>query len=216
VVKKEFSKMQLFISYARIDITQVKQLVEILRTGGYEPWFDRELLVGEEWKVQLQRALTDCDGFVYALTPESVASEWCQWEFAEAVRLGKPVIPVLIREETILPPAIAARQYADFSDGATGDAVARLLGGLLALAQKIPKREVKKRAVPKGSPPGVDELYDRAVEAAKKQGGMSIALLQRMLSIGRTRAKKLVDMMVAQGVIGAYDPSTRIRPMLKR
>jgi DNA segregation ATPase FtsK/SpoIIIE-like protein len=207
--------MRLFISYARIDITQVKPLVEILRTGGHDPWFDRELLVGDDWKAQLQKALEASDGFVYALTPDSVASEWCQWEFAEAVRLGKPVIPVLIREETVLPPSIAARQYADFSDGVTGQAVARLLGGLAALAQKIPKKEVHAPASPSGSPASVDELYDRAVEVAKEQDGISIALLQRMIKIGRTRAKKLVEMMASQGVLGTYDPVRRKRPFVK-
>src|SRR5688500_7504403 len=164
--------MRLFISYARIDITQVKQVVEILRTGGHDPWFDRALQVGEDWKAQLQKALSECDAFVYALTPDSVKSEWCQWEFAEAVRLGKPVIPILVREETILPPAISARQYADFSDGATGEAVARLLGGLSALAQKIPKKDVHAPAAPSGTPASVDEMVERAIELAEQSGGI--------------------------------------------
>jgi hypothetical protein len=41
--------------------------------------------IRQPWQEQLLAAITAADAFLYALTPESIASKWCQWEFAEAV-----------------------------------------------------------------------------------------------------------------------------------
>lgn len=130
--------MRLFISYAHVDKPLVSQLVEILRLGGHDPWFDHRLVPGQDWKAQLLRQITDCEAFLYALSPESVASEWCQWEFAQAVALGRPIIPVLLQAGTHRPEALSRYQYADFSHGPTPEAVASLLGGLLSIAVTIP------------------------------------------------------------------------------
>ena len=110
--------MRLFVSYARVDKEQVEEIVAILRDGGHQPWFDRGLLPGRDWQAELAGEIAACDAFVYALSPESVASTWCLWEFAEAAALGKPVVPVLLRE-TELPPGLEELHYADFTAGAT-------------------------------------------------------------------------------------------------
>jgi len=52
--------MRLFISYARVNYYQVSQLVEILRDGGYDPWFDHKLFPGQDWKAELFRAIQTC------------------------------------------------------------------------------------------------------------------------------------------------------------
>src|SRR6185295_214098 len=118
--------MRLFISYAHVDKHQVSELVDVLREAAYDPWFDHKLMPGQNWKVELLSAIQLCDAFLYALTPESVQSEWCQWEFSEAVKMGKPVIPVLLQAKTKLPEAINHYQYADFTDGPSPKSVARL------------------------------------------------------------------------------------------
>ncbi len=73
---------------------------------------------------------------IYCITPESIASEWCQWELARAEALGKPVFPVLLQAKTQLPDQYAQVQFVDFSEGPTGDAVARLIGGLQNLSHE--------------------------------------------------------------------------------
>ncbi len=145
--------MRLFISYAHADTGQVKQIVDILRVGGHDPWFDHKLLPGQDWQAELLRAITVCDAFLYALTPESVASEWCQWEFAQAVQMGKPVIPVLMQAKTSLPEAISRYQYADFTDGPTPRGVARLLGGLRLVTVVVPRQDAPPSPLnPQGTP----------------------------------------------------------------
>lgn len=130
--------MKIFISYAHVDEYIVQQVVHILTEGGHTPWFDQALKVGGDWKQQLQDAIMDSDAFIYALSPESVQSEWCQWEFTKAVSLGKPIIPVLLQSKTSLPDALRNYQYADFTKGPTAQSVARLLGGLQDIQLHIP------------------------------------------------------------------------------
>lgn len=130
--------MRLFICYAHVDKATVKDwIVDRLRAGGHDVWFDDQLVAGQDWAQQLSEQIQRCDAFVYAMSPESVTDEWCQWEFAHAIDLGKPIIPVLLQTNTRLPDNLQRIRYVDFSDGPTGDAVARLMGGLQNLSPLV-------------------------------------------------------------------------------
>lgn len=149
---------RIFVSYARVDIYLVRQLVAILEAGGHEAWFDHRLLPGQDWKEQLRGGIHSCDAFVYALTPESIASEWCRWEFARAIEMGKPIIPVLFQANTNLPDLLSCTQYVDFSQGPTPEAAARLMNGLWNLAVRIPSHAAPKDSVwPEGFPSRVPD-----------------------------------------------------------
>ena len=52
-----------------------------------------------------------------------------------------------------------------------------------------------------------DELYDQAVRIVLGEQRGSASLLQRALSVGYTRASRLLDLMRAEGVVGAYKGS---------
>jgi len=52
-----------------------------------------------------------------------------------------------------------------------------------------------------------DELYDQAVRIVLTEQRGSASLLQRALSIGYTRSSRLLDLMRAEGVVGAYKGS---------
>lgn len=144
--------MQLFISYAHESIDNVIQTVDILAAGGHTVLFDNQLLPGQNWKRELGEAIARCDIFVYAMTTESLASEWCEWELATAVRLGKAVIPVLLEPRISVPESLRHLQYADFSQGSTPIEVAKLMRALFIM-QKIPLAESPSLpADPKGIP----------------------------------------------------------------
>ena len=155
---------KIFISYAHVDEYRVREMVEILRESGHDPWFDHSLVVGTPWEDQLLEAIQTCDRFLYALTPESAGSKWCRWEFAQAVQLGKPIVPVLMQANTPLDGALERIQYADFSKGPTPRNVARLLRGI-GQAKSIPPEWVPVIPIPHAEP-------ERPVEQA---GEASIA-----------------------------------------
>ena len=152
--------MRLFISYAHVDKAIVKDwVVSKLVAGGHDVWFDDRLVAGQDWKQQLSDEIERSDALVYCMTPESVASDWCQWELARAVDLGKPVIPVLMQARTQLPDQLKKLQYVNFSDGPTGDAVARLMGGLQNLS---PAQIPPAPADPRGKPAQAVEQGENA------------------------------------------------------
>ena len=59
-----------------------------------------------------------------------------------------------------------------------------------------------------------DQLFDDAVRLVFEFGKASISLLQRRLRIGYGRAAHLIDLMEADGLVGAADGS-RPRELLK-
>lgn len=125
--------MRLFVSYARVDKPICLQIVNTLSV--HEVWYDQRLYVGQRWWPEILRRLDWCEGFVYLLSPDSIASKACRDEYKLAKSLGKPVFPVLIHDPTPLPPELANVQYADLSKGLTSDAVRVLLGSIY-LAEK--------------------------------------------------------------------------------
>jgi hypothetical protein len=137
--------MKLFISYARDDEDRVRPVVDLLRAAGHEVWFDDQLLPGQAWQEELAVAIRGNEAFVYMLTTAAVESEWCQWEFATAIDMSKPIIPVLLDAATALPDPLARYQCADFTAApgtqAFAMATAKLVGGLQQIAVTIPRED---------------------------------------------------------------------------
>lgn len=59
-----------------------------------------------------------------------------------------------------------------------------------------------------------DPLLEEAVDLVRRQGRVSISMLQRRLRIGYTRAARLVDTMEEKGIIGPPQPGTHAREVL--
>jgi uncharacterized protein YgiM (DUF1202 family) len=169
--------MQLFLSYAHVDKPIVKSwIVDTLLSGSHDVWFDERLVAGGDWKQQLFKAIQQRDALVFCITPESIKSEWCQWELAQAVKLGKPILPVLLQGRTTIPESLSDIQIVDFSNGATSDAVARLMGGL----QKLSTTQVTFAPInPKGKPTEVmtNEKSSRTHLVRNIFGGITATIL---------------------------------------
>jgi formylglycine-generating enzyme required for sulfatase activity len=128
--------MRLFISYARVDKPYCVKIAETL--DAHRVWYDDRLYVGQQWWKEILRRLDWCDGFIYLLSPESVASKYCRKEFAIAQNSGRKIFPVVIHEDTDIPKEINHIQYADLSNGLTPDAVKTLLNAIyLAEMQEL-------------------------------------------------------------------------------
>ncbi|MEG2118684.1 MAG: DNA translocase FtsK, partial [Clostridia bacterium] len=56
-----------------------------------------------------------------------------------------------------------------------------------------------------------DSLFLDAIAVAFEYETMSTSLLQRKLSIGYSRAQKIIDMMESRGYVGKFDPATKKR-----
>lgn len=120
--------MRLFISYARVDKPYCIQIVNVLDV--HDTWYDQRLYAGQNWWQEILRRLDWCEGFVYLISPDSVASEYCRKEFELAQSLGRHIFPVLIHPKTSIPTSLSEIQYADLSKGLTVEAVKVLLNSL--------------------------------------------------------------------------------------
>lgn len=66
-------KPKIFISYSRKDETNAKNLFDNLKQKGYLPWMDKEnLLPGQDWESEIQRAIRGSDFVVLLLSKNSI------------------------------------------------------------------------------------------------------------------------------------------------
>ncbi|MEO0818110.1 MAG: TIR domain-containing protein [Pseudomonadota bacterium] len=108
-------KLKVFVSYSRADVADADQIVALLDKECFQPIIDRHSIEkGAEWEPRLGALLFECDKVVFVLTENSAASPVCQWEVDEAARLGKPMVPVTLRdlpEGTEPPQKLKDRNY---------------------------------------------------------------------------------------------------------
>jgi hypothetical protein len=66
-------KGRIFLSYAHMDLPQVKRLYRKLCDTGFEPWLDKEDIVGgEDWNLAIRKAIKESVLFIVCLTNNSV------------------------------------------------------------------------------------------------------------------------------------------------
>ena len=73
----------LFLSYAEEDWEVARQLITKLRELGIDV-YDWQGRRGGQFIGQIQRAISQADGFVVLMSPHFLASQWCrdEWEYA--------------------------------------------------------------------------------------------------------------------------------------
>lgn len=127
-------QLMVFVSYSREDKKIAHGIAEILERGGHKPWIDNQLVPGQRWKDKLQQAISDCDAFLILLSPSTLDSEWCQWEYGEALDQEKPIFPVIVKPIGDGYPELFAEldniQYLDITNGITASSTAALIGGI--------------------------------------------------------------------------------------
>jgi formylglycine-generating enzyme len=139
---------QVFISYSRSDILFIDELIPLLKQvfKHHDFWYDQHITGGEDWWQTILEAINASDVFIYLLSNDSIASEYCQAEFREALRLQKICLPILVRPKTNvelapddLKPEIKRRNWVDMSGGFKDfKANARLYAALNEHIDRIP------------------------------------------------------------------------------
>ena len=106
-----------FLSYSRASEALVNGLAKDIKALGHSLWFDQELSGGQAWWDQILSRVSECDVFVFALTPQSLTSVACNREHDYAAALGKSILPVLLSDlisGSVLRPALAQIHRVDF------------------------------------------------------------------------------------------------------
>jgi len=117
-------KLLIFLSHASQDKRQVRTLYKRLQEDGFDPWLDEErLLPGQDWDLEIEKALRLSDAILLCFSSLSVAKEgYIQREYKRAMRYleEKPegtiyVIPVRL-DDCELPHFIREIQWVDYPD----------------------------------------------------------------------------------------------------
>ncbi len=140
---------RIFISYDRDDRPFTRELAARLRRVYGDVWFDENLYGGEDWWREIQNQIARCDIFLYLLSEESARSVYCQREHAEAVRLGKEVLPVRIKPMQELPPHLRQIHYVDMATGGlTVENFTELTASIHQIASRIATGQPQRAAPP--------------------------------------------------------------------
>ena len=69
-------KLLVFISHASEDNSAAKRLTKRLKDDGFAPWLDLErLLPGQDWNLEIEKAMRESEVILLCFSKESVAKE---------------------------------------------------------------------------------------------------------------------------------------------
>jgi WD40 repeat protein len=88
----------IFVSYSRKDRKFVEALCARLRVAGLNLWVDWENIpVAADWRQEIQEGIEKAHTFLLIISPDSIASPYCQDEVTKAVNNNKRIIAVVWR-----------------------------------------------------------------------------------------------------------------------
>jgi hypothetical protein len=125
--------MVVFVSYARRDAEVADLLRQDIERAKRPVWIDRELTGGQVWWETSLSQIRGCSLFVFALSPESLRSKACMAELHYALALGRPLLPVMVRDTSVqlAPPEIGNAQIVDYRQR-NADSAFALVNALVA------------------------------------------------------------------------------------
>jgi toxoflavin biosynthesis protein ToxD len=149
----------IFISHSSQDNEWCRPFVTALQAKGFDVWYDEQGLTGgSAWVTSLQREAQSRDVFVLVVTPESLASQWCQEEIQLALATRRNILPVL-HKPTKVDGFLLTRQWIDATGAAPEVAAERVTAALLHGAP--PVEEKRERRPPTDLPQILPEWLAR-------------------------------------------------------
>ncbi len=131
--------LRVFLCHSSNDKPAVRELYQKLRAEPWiDPWLDEEeLYPGQDWKMEIEKAVEAADAIIVCLTKNSINKEgYVQRELRIVLDFAdyKPegtiyILPVRL-EECEPPGRLRAWQYADYFEGQRDRALQRLLVSL--------------------------------------------------------------------------------------
>jgi len=110
-------RKHVFLSYCSVERGFALKLAADLKNAGVNLWVDRlDIRPGDDWRRALTNAVDECAALICILSPEYVASVYCQRELGRADRMGKRIIPILLRDlqDKDWPLELERQQFLDF------------------------------------------------------------------------------------------------------
>ncbi|HLA08620.1 MAG TPA: toll/interleukin-1 receptor domain-containing protein, partial [Anaerolineales bacterium] len=98
-LKQGSSMASLFISYSRRDTEAARKLTEALKGQDLDFWIDWEGIPPTvDWWKEIEKGVEEANVFLFLISPDSAKSKVCRQEIDHAVKNGKRLIPVVVRD----------------------------------------------------------------------------------------------------------------------
>lgn len=128
------NKGSVFVSYSRLDFTVAETVRDALIAEGIDAYLDRfDIAPGEDWQARIGSLIAAAEKVVFLISPSSIASRICQWEIDQTERLGKSLLPVLVRDTdpALMPGRLSRLNFLDMcTDEKRKSALGRLVVAL--------------------------------------------------------------------------------------
>lgn len=135
------SQIRIFAAYSRVDQAFAREFVSRLKPN-YEIWSDQRLVGGQNWWQEILEQIQQCNVLLYLISPESLESQYCQAELQEALRLQKPILPIMIRRTDISRNSTLSRiAYIDAASGWNEQVEMRLYDALQRIEEQIDAKQ---------------------------------------------------------------------------
>lgn len=111
------SMADVFISYAKPQQPEAKQLADQLVGAGYSVWWDRHVDIGDEWHPEIERELRYARVAIVIWSKDAQDSSFVRWEAQQALRERK-LIQLRINHfhQDSVPPPFCNEQVGVFDD----------------------------------------------------------------------------------------------------
>jgi hypothetical protein len=190
--------MKLFLSYARGDAELVESLQADLERFGHEVWRDVKLLGGQAWWDRICDEVEGCDAIVFALSPTSARSRYCEAELEYAHALARPLLPIMVAETKpgTAPLVVQTTNIVTYVDRGH-EAVVGLAAALAAMptSTPLPATMPPRAEAPMGDVP---ELRNRIVapgDLSEQEQHELVQSLRQLSDGGQDIAIDLVKLM---------------------
>ena len=143
----------IFISYAREDLSRAEQLAHAFEAQGWSVFWDRDAPSGQTWRTFVGKALDEARCVVAAWSAASIESHWVHEE-ADEGRRRRILIPVLF--ESVIPPigfrTVRTADLAGWDGTPTSDVLGPLVTEVAALLSSSPRLEEERSRAEAAAP----------------------------------------------------------------
>ncbi len=105
---------QVFLSYSEKNRETMENIRHHLMRHGITVWTNQtDIKIGSEFQKAINRGIEGADNLVFLVSPESLESEYCRQELAQAFSLNKRIISLLIKPTELekIPPELQKLQF---------------------------------------------------------------------------------------------------------
>lgn len=119
-IKRESTKLKVFLSYSRKDSAFAQELLAALELLGFDAYLDKEdIAPGEPWEERLGNLIRLADTVVFVISPNSLSSTHCTWEVEQTALAAKRLVPVILTPvaDNDVPDRLRKLNYVFFNQG---------------------------------------------------------------------------------------------------